>query len=108
MLRSTEKKENDIEKFYNTSEKPKTGGLGGEGGWYRDWQRPGKLSTVILGDIWVFFLILLEVSYLLSVIFTPSHKQLTCSLICLFIIVCRAELKSFMEKLTSPHSQFTQ
>lgn len=37
MLRSTEKKENDIEKFYNnTSEKPKTGGLGGEGGWYRD------------------------------------------------------------------------
>lgn len=28
MLRSTEKKENDIEKFYNTSEKPKTGGWG--------------------------------------------------------------------------------
>ena len=26
MLRSIEKKENDIEKFYNTSEKPKTGG----------------------------------------------------------------------------------
>ena len=28
MLRSIEKKENDIEKFYNTSEKPKTGGWG--------------------------------------------------------------------------------
>lgn len=31
MLRSIEKKENDIEKYYNTSEKPKTGGGG-----YRD------------------------------------------------------------------------
>ena len=29
MLRSIEKKENDIEKFYNTSEKPKQEGGGG-------------------------------------------------------------------------------